>query len=53
MARHDDRHDVSGAFKLAVLVAVVVGIVIVLALTTVPKAQRPTIRQPITVQVTR
>lgn len=50
MPRHDP-HDVSGAFKLAVLAAVVIGILIVLALTTVPKAERPTIRQPVTQQV--
>ena len=51
MARHD-RRDVSSAFKIGVLVAVVVGILLVLALTAVPKAERPTIRHPNTVQIT-
>lgn len=51
MAR-DDRPDVSVWYKLGVLLAVVVGIVVVLALSVVPGAERPQIQQVVTVTPT-
>lgn len=51
MAR-DDRPGVSVWYALGVLVVVVVAIVVVLALSVVPHAARPEIRQVVTVTPT-
>jgi hypothetical protein len=49
MAGSGERPDIPGMVKFAVLLAVVVGIIVVLALQAVPKAERPSMRTPVTV----
>lgn len=52
MGKYSERSGVSGAFKLAVLATVLLGIVVVLLLKNVPEAERPVMRTPVTVVVT-